>query len=155
MSQKITTFLWFDGQAEEAMNFYVSLFKDSKVLAVQRLGPGPDAKAFSCSFQLAGQQFHALNGGPQYQFTPAISLFVDCETQQEIDGLWSKLTEGGRESRCGWLVDRFGLSWQLVPSGLGALLGDPDPAKARRAMQAMMGMKKFDLAALRRAHAGE
>ena len=156
MPQKITPFLWFDDKAEEAMHFYVSIFNDAKVLGVQRQGSGPGAKVFSCSFQLEGMTFHALNGGPHYQFTPAISLFVDCATQAEVDALWDKLLAGGgEESRCGWLKDRFGLSWQIIPATLGKLLGDPDPAKAGRAMQAMMGMKKLDLAALQRAHAGE
>ena len=122
---KITPFLWFDSNAEEAMNFYVSIFKNSKILNVMRYGdagPGPKGTVMAATFQLEGQEFQALNGGPQYRFTPAISLFVNCETQQEVDTLWSKLLEGGREDQCGWLTDRFGLSWQIIPSILGKLL---------------------------------
>lgn len=155
--QKITTFLWFDKEAEEAARFYTSTFPDSKILAVSRYGdagPGPKGTAMTVEFQLAGQRFLALNGGPQFKFTEAISLLVDCETQEEVDELWRKLTSGGKEAPCGWLKDRFGLSWQIVPSALGQLLQDPDPERSKRVMQAMLQMKKIDVAALRRAHAG-
>ncbi len=151
---KITPFLWFDGQAEEAMNFYVSIFKNSKIGKVSRwgeAGPGPKGTVMSASFELDGQPFHALNGGPHYKFTPAISMFVSCETQAEVDELWDKLCAGGAPNRCGWLTDKFGLSWQIIPTALGAALGNPDPAKAARAMQAMMQMVKIDIAALERA----
>jgi len=145
---KITPFLWFDGQAEEAMNFYVSIFKNSKIGKVSR---GPNGAVFSASFELDGQPFHALNGGPHYQFTPAISMFVSCETQAEVDELWEKLLAGGKPSRCGWLTDKFGLSWQIIPTAMGTALGNPEPSKAARAMQAMMQMVKIDIAALERA----
>jgi len=148
--QKITPFLWFDTQAEEAMNFYVSIFKNSKVLSVS---PGPNGKAMSVTFQLDGQEFYAFNAGPQFHFTEAISFFVSCETQAEVDELWTKLTEGGEESRCGWLKDKFGLSWQIIPTALGELLGDSDPEKAGRVLQAMLQMSKIEIAALRHAYA--
>jgi len=153
--QKITPFLWFDGQAEEAMNFYVSIFKNSKVVRVSRYGdagPGPKGSVMSATFQLEGQDFYALNGGPEYKFTPAISLFVNCETQQEVDELWARLSAGGRIDRCGWLQDKYGLSWQIIPSVLGKLLGDRDPAKAGRVMQAMLGMQKIDINGLQQAY---
>jgi len=143
--QSITPFLWFDGNAEEAMNFYVSIFKNSKIVSTM---PGPDGKIFTGTFQLEGQQFMALNGGPKYKFTEAISLFVNCETQAEVDALWNKLTEGGAESQCGWLKDKFGLSWQIIPSALGKLLGDKDRKKAQAAMQAMLQMNKIDIKGL-------
>ena len=146
--QKITPFLWFDDKAEEAMNFYVSIFKNSKIKSLNRL---PDGKVISGSFQLEGQDFHALNGGPRFQFTEAISLMVDCETQAEVDALWAKLSEGGQVQPCGWLKDRYGLSWQIIPSLLGKLLQDKDPAKAGRVMQAMLQMKKIDIEGLKRA----
>jgi predicted 3-demethylubiquinone-9 3-methyltransferase (glyoxalase superfamily) len=152
--QKITPFLWFDGKAEEAMNFYVSLFKNSKIVNVSRYGdagPGPKGTVISGTFQLAGQQFHALNGGPQYKFTEAISLFVNCESQEEVDELWEKLSKGGEKSRCGWLKDKFGLSWQVIPSVLGKMLRDKDPEKARRVMQAMLQMDKIDIKKLKQA----
>jgi predicted 3-demethylubiquinone-9 3-methyltransferase (glyoxalase superfamily) len=150
--QKITTFLWFDGQAEEAMKFYVSLFKNSRIISTT---PGPDGKVLTGTFELDGQRFMALNGGPQYRFTEAISLFVNCETQAEVDELWSKLTaNGGAESMCGWLKDKYGLSWQIIPSVLGTLFGDKDRAKAGRAMQAMLQMKKLDIARLQLAFDG-
>jgi len=156
--QKIVPFLWFDSNAEEAANFYVSIFKKSKVVNVSRYGdagPGPKGTAMAVTFELEGQPFNALNGGPQFKFTPAISLFVNCETQAEVDDLWKKLTAGGgSEQPCGWLQDKFGLSWQIIPTELPELLTDPDPKKAARAMQAMLGMQKIDVAALRRAHAG-
>ena len=126
--QKITPFLWFDGKAEEAMKFYVSVFKNSKVVSTM---PGPDGKVMTGTFQLEGQEFMALNGGPQFKFTEAISFFVNCETQAEVDELWDKLTAGGAESQCGWLKDKFGLSWQIIPSALGRLLGDKDRKKAQ------------------------
>jgi predicted 3-demethylubiquinone-9 3-methyltransferase (glyoxalase superfamily) len=155
--QKITPFLWFDGKAEEAMNFYVSIFRNSRVVSVSRygeVGPGPKGSVMSAVFQLEGQQFHALNGGPQYKFSPAISLFVDCETQQEVDELWGRLSAGGKTNRCGWLDDKFGLSWQIIPSVLGKYLQDKDPAKANRVMKAMMQMDKIDIARLQRAYDG-
>lgn len=150
--QKITTFLWFDGKAEEAMKFYVSVFKNSKILSTM---PGPDGKVMTGTFQLEGQNFMALNGGPQFTFTEAISLFVNCETQAEVDDLWKKLTvDGGEESMCGWLKDKYGLSWQIVPSVLGKLFGDKDRVKAGRAVQAMLKMKKLDIAKLQAAFDG-
>lgn len=153
--QKITPFLWFDTQAEEAMNFYVSIFKNSKVLAVTRYGeagPGPRGTVMTANFLLDGQEFVALNGGPTFQFTPAISFAVNCETQDEVDELWAKLSAGGREDQCAWLQDKYGLSWQIVPTPLIKLLSDPDPVKAQRVMAAMMKMKKIDIAALQRAY---
>jgi len=153
--QKITPFLWFDGKAEEAMNFYVSVFKNSKVGRVTRYGeagPGPKGTVMSATFHLDGQEFFALNGGPQYTFTPAISFFVNCETQQEVDELWEKLSAGGRKDRCGWLQDRYGLSWQIIPSVLGKMLGDKDAGKANRVMQAMLKMDKLDTKRLQQAY---
>jgi predicted 3-demethylubiquinone-9 3-methyltransferase (glyoxalase superfamily) len=155
MMQKITPFLWFDNQAEEAMNLYVSIFKNSKILSVSRYGeagPGPAGTVMTATFQLEGQEFMALNGGPNHKFTEAISLFVNCKTQKEVDGLWEKLSEGGEEGPCGWLKDKFGLSWQIVPSVLGELLNDPDPVKSQRVMQAMLQMKKINIADLKRAY---
>jgi len=155
--QKITPFLWFDGNAEEAANFYISIFKNSKMGKISRYGdagPGPKGSAMSVTFQIEGQEFFALNGGPQFKFTPAISFFVNCETQQEVDDLWEKLSAGGRTDRCGWLQDKFGLSWQIIPTVLGQLLGDKDPQRAKRAMQAMLQMTKIDIEKLRQA-AGE
>jgi predicted 3-demethylubiquinone-9 3-methyltransferase (glyoxalase superfamily) len=149
--QKLTPFLWFDGKAEEAMQFYVSIFKNSMIVSTM---PGPDGKVLTGTFQLEGQQFMALNGGPQFKFTEAISLFVNCETQAEVDDLWNKLTAGGVESQCGWLKDKFGLSWQIIPSVLGRLLGDKDRVKANRVMQAMLQMKKIDIAKLQQAYDG-
>jgi len=153
--QKITPFLWFDGNAEEAMNFYVSLFKNSKVGKVTRYGeagPGPKGSVMSATFQLEGQDFYALNGGPQVKFTPTISFFVNCEAQEEVDALWEKLSAGGRKDRCGWLQDRFGVSWQIIPSVLGKLLGDPDPEKSKRVMMAMLQMDKIDIKRLQDAY---
>jgi len=153
--QKITPFLWFDNQAEEAMNFYTSIFKDSKILSVSRYGEGGMGKpgqVMTGTFTLNGQEFMALNGGPIFKFTEAVSFFVDCENQQEVDYLWEKLTDGGEESQCGWLKDRFGLSWQIVPSILGKLLNDPDAVKAGRVMQAMLQMRKIDTAKLMQAY---
>lgn len=155
--QKITTFLWFDGQAEEAAEFYTSLFDDSKVLDVQRYGEGgpyPAGTAMVVTFELAGQKFSALNGGPQFAFTEAISLYVDCADQDEVDELWEKLTDGGEESQCGWLKDRYGLSWQIIPAALPRLVGGPDPAGAQRALQAMLGMRKIDIQAMEDAYKG-
>jgi predicted 3-demethylubiquinone-9 3-methyltransferase (glyoxalase superfamily) len=152
--QKITPFLWFDGTAEEAMNFYVSVFKSSKVGKVTRYGegaPAPKGTVMSATFQLEGQEFFALNGGPMYSFTPAISFFVNCETQQEVDELWDKLSAGGEQQRCGWLKDKYGVSWQIIPSLLGTLLGDKDAAKAQRVMQAMLQMNKIDIKGLQQA----
>ena len=152
--QKITPFLWFNDNAEEAMNFYVSIFKNSKVGRVTRYGeggPGPAGQVMSCSFTLEGQEFMALNGGPVYSFTPAISLFVSCETQEEVDELWNKLSAGGSEDRCGWLKDKFGLSWQIIPTALGRLLADKDAGKSQRVMQAMLGMRKIDIEELQEA----
>ncbi len=156
--QKIITYLWFDQQAEEAAEFYTSLFPDSKILEVNRYGdagPGPKGQAMMVRFQLAGQEHLALNGGPQFRFNEAISLFVNCDTQEEVDHLWERLTgNGGEESMCGWLKDRYGLSWQIVPKALPKLLSDPDTGRAQRAMQAMLGMRKIDVAALERAADG-
>ena len=153
--QKIVPFLWFDGKAEEAMSFYVSIFKNSKVLSVTRYGaagPGPKGTVMSATFQLEGQQFYALNGGPQFKFTPAISLFVNCQTQEEVDELWGKFSEGGVTNQCGWLQDKYGVSWQIIPSVLGELLGDKNPAKAGAVMKAMLQMRKIDIKGLQRAH---
>jgi predicted 3-demethylubiquinone-9 3-methyltransferase (glyoxalase superfamily) len=153
---KITPFLWFDGKAEEAMNFYVSVFKDAKVLNVTRCGeagPGPAGTVMSATFELNGQRFIALNGGPMFSFTPAISFFIDCETQQEVDELWEKLSAGGETQRCGWLKDKYGLSWQIIPSALGRLLQDRDAGKSGNVMKAMLQMEKIEIAGLERAHA--
>jgi len=152
--QKITPFLWFDGNAEDAANYYISIFKNSKMGKISRYGdagPGPKGSAMSVTFQIEGQEFFALNGGPQFKFTPAISFFVNCETQQEVDELWEKLSAGGRTDRCGWLQDKFGVSWQIIPTVLGQLLGDKDPQRAKRAMQAMLQMTKIDGKALQQA----
>ena len=154
----ITPFLWFDDKAEEAMNFYVEVFGDAKVGEVSRYGgggPGPAGAVMSATFELRGQQFMALNGGPDFPFTEAVSFFVACETQEEVDDLWEQLTAGGEESRCGWLKDRYGLSWQIIPNALPELLNDPDPVKSQRVMQAMLQMGKIDIAGLRRAYEQE
>jgi predicted 3-demethylubiquinone-9 3-methyltransferase (glyoxalase superfamily) len=154
--QKITTFLWYDRQAEEAANFYSSLFSNSGVLNVARYGqggPGPEGSVMTVSFQLAGQEFVALNGGPQFKFTEAISLMVNGESQEEVDRLWEKLSEGGEEGVCGWLKDRYGLSWQIVPTVLFELLQDQDTDKSNRVMEAMLRMRKIDTKALQEAHA--
>jgi predicted 3-demethylubiquinone-9 3-methyltransferase (glyoxalase superfamily) len=153
--QKITPFLWFNDNAEEAVKFYISLFKNSKIETVSRYGDasaGPKGTVMTISFQLEGQEFMALNGGPVFTFSPATSFFVDCETQQEVDLLWEKLSEGGEQQQCGWLRDRFGITWQIVPSILGKLTGDPDPVKSQRVMQAMLQMHKLDIAGLQRAY---
>jgi predicted 3-demethylubiquinone-9 3-methyltransferase (glyoxalase superfamily) len=155
--QKITPFLWFDGQAEEAMKHYTSIFKNSKVVSVTRYGdagPGPKGTVMTAEFQLEGQNFVALNGGPLFKFTEAISLVVNCETQQEVDELWEKLSAGGQPSRCGWLKDKFGLSWQVVPTILGKMLQDKDPQKAARVMNAMLQMDKIDIQRLKQAYEG-
>jgi predicted 3-demethylubiquinone-9 3-methyltransferase (glyoxalase superfamily) len=144
----ITPFLWFDGKVEEAMSFYVSVFKNSKVTNVT---PGPNGTVMSAVFELDGQRFMALNGGPMFSFTPAISFFVSCETQAEVDELWEKLSEGGKKERCGWLKDKYGLSWQVVPSILGRLLQDKDADKATRVVAAMMQMDKLDIQRLQQA----
>ncbi len=152
--QKITPFLWFDNNAEEALDFYTSIFKNAKIVNVTRYGeggPGPAGMVMTATFQLEGQEFMALNGGPQYKFTEAVSFFVNCETQEEVDRLWEKLTEGGEEQACGWLKDKFGLSWQIIPNALSELLGHPDPAKAQSVMQAMLQMKKIEIAKLEQA----
>lgn len=154
--QKITPFLWFDDKAEEAVNFYTSIFKNSKILNFSRYGeggPGVPGTVMTVSFELGGQEFMALNGGPVFQFTPAISLFVNCQSQAEVDELWEKLSEGGEIGQCAWLRDKYGISWQIVPTILGELLGDQNPAKARKVMEAMLQMKKIDIAALQAAHA--
>jgi len=153
--QKITPFLWFDGNAEEAMNYYVSIFKNSKVGRVSRYGdagPGPKGSVMSATFQLEGQEFYALNGGPVYKFSPAISFFVDCKTQEEVDTLYEKLSAGGEKEPCGWLRDKYGVSWQIIPSALGKMLGDKDPKKANNVMQAMLQMKKIDIKKLELAY---
>jgi len=153
---KITPFLWFDDKAEEAMNFYVSIFKNSKVRSVTRYGdagPGPKGTVMSATFQLDGQDFFALNGGPLFKFTEAISFFVNCETQEEVDELSEKLTAGGgAPQRCGWLKDKYGLSWQIIPKALGEMLGDKDPQKSQRVMQAMLQMNKIDIQRLKEAY---
>ena len=153
--QKITPFLWFDNNAEEAMDFYASVFKNSKKGQITRfgkLGPGPEGTVMSVTFQLEGQEFFALNGGPVYPFTPAISMFVDCKTQEEVDHFWERLSDGGRKDRCGWLTDKFGMSWQIVPTVLNEMLRDPDPAKAQRVMQAMLQMDKLTIKDLKEAY---
>ena len=152
--QKITPFLWFNDNAEEAMNFYVAIFKNAKIGKVTRYGdagPGQKGQVMSATFQLEGQDFMALNGGPVFSFTPAISLFVSCETQEEVDELWEKLSEGGSRDRCGWLKDKFGLSWQIIPTALGRLLADKDPARSQRVMQAMLKMDKLEIEQLQEA----
>jgi predicted 3-demethylubiquinone-9 3-methyltransferase (glyoxalase superfamily) len=152
--QKITPFLWFDTQAEEAAKFYVSIFPRSKILKTARYGdagPGPKGSVMTVEFELAGQRMIALNGGPVFKFTEAISLSVDCKDQKEVDHYWNKLSQGGEESMCGWLKDRYGLSWQITPGILGKLLSGPDPKEAKRVMEAMLRMRKIDIAALKAA----
>jgi len=156
--QKITPFLWFDCKAEEAANFYTSIFKNSKVLNIARYGeagPGPKGTVMTATFQLEGQQFTALNGGPHYTFSPAISFFVNCETQSEVDELWEKLAAGGREVQCGWLQDKFGVSWQIIPRALMELMQDKDPVKSQRVFKAMLQMSKIDIEGLKRAYRSE
>lgn len=156
--QKITPFLWFDNNAEDAMNFYTSIFKNSRAGAVSRYGeggPGPKGTAMTVNFELEGQQFIGLNGGPTFKFNESISFFVNCETQEEVDELWGKLIEGGgKPSQCGWLKDKFGLSWQIIPKALGEMLGDPDRIKAQRVMHAMLQMSKIDVNKLKEAYEG-
>jgi predicted 3-demethylubiquinone-9 3-methyltransferase (glyoxalase superfamily) len=156
--QIITPFLWFDNQAEQAVNFYTSIFKNSKIGAVSRYGdagPGPEGSVMTISFELEGLGFTALNGGPEFKFTEAISFFVNCQSQVEVDYLWEKLTQGGEEGPCGWLKDQFGVSWQIVPNVLIDLLNDPDPVKSNRVTQAMLQMKKIDIPTLQRAYEQE
>jgi predicted 3-demethylubiquinone-9 3-methyltransferase (glyoxalase superfamily) len=157
--QKITPFLWFDNQAEEAVNFYTKVFKNAKIKGMSRYGdegPGLKGAVMVASFQIEGQEFMALNGGPQFKFTPAVSFLVNCDNQEEIDELWEKLTsDGGKEIDCGWLTDKFGLSWQIVPVALGKMLQDKDALKTQRVMQAMMQMKKMDIQKLEQAYAGK
>lgn len=158
MAQKITPFLWFDDNAEEATNFYVSIFRNSEVLSINRIGdarPGSEDTVLTTSFRLDGQDFMALNGGPHFKFTEAISFFIDCESQDEVDELWEKLSEGGETSQCGWLKDKFGLSWQVIPSVLGEMLHDEDRERANRVMQAMLQMTKIDIAKLKQAYEQE
>jgi predicted 3-demethylubiquinone-9 3-methyltransferase (glyoxalase superfamily) len=153
--QKITPFLWFDSQAEEAMNFYVSIFKNSKVVSVTRYGdggPGPKGTVMTAAFQIEGQGFVALNGGPQFTFSPAISFVVNCQTQQEVDELWDKLSAGGEKQKCGWLKDKYGLSWQIVPTVLSELLQDKNAERSKRVMQAMLQMDKIDIKGLKQAY---
>ena len=155
--QKITPFLWFNDQAEEAAMFYTSIFKNSKIGTISRYGeggPGPKGKAMTVTFQLEGQSFMALNGGPQFTFTPAISLLVNCETQQEVDDLWEKLSASGTKERCGWLKDKYGVSWQIVPTALGQLMQDRDPEKSKRVMTALLQMDKLEIKTLQQAYEG-
>ena len=155
MSDKITPFLWFDHQAEEAANFYVSIFRNARVVTVNRYGddaPGEPGTVMTVEFELDGQRFVALNGGPQYQFTPAISFMIDCADQAEVDHFWDRLCEGGKPVQCGWLQDKYGISWQVVPEALPRLLGDDDEDKSHAVMQAMLTMVKLDVAALQRAY---
>jgi len=157
-TQKITTFLWFDNNAEEAVNFYVSIFKNSRVLATTRygeIGPGPKGTVMTIAFQLDGQEFTALNGGPQFKFTEAVSLVVHCNTQEEVDYFWEKLSEGGEKVECGWLKDKFGLAWQITPDVLLELLEQSDEQKSQRVMKAMMQMKKLDIKGLKQAAEGQ
>jgi len=157
IKQRITPFLWFDGQAEEAATFYVSIFPNSRIVSTSRYGdagPGPKGSLMTASFELDGLSFTALNGGPLFKFTEAISLVVHCETQAEVDHYWDKLSAGGRQVQCGWLKDKFGLSWQIVPNALIELMQDKDAAKSQRVMAAMMQMTKIDIAQLKAAHAG-
>jgi predicted 3-demethylubiquinone-9 3-methyltransferase (glyoxalase superfamily) len=156
--QKIITSLWFDTEAEEAANFYCSKFRDSKILNVSHYGsagPRPEGMVLAVDFQLAGQTFNAINGGPDFKFTEATSLLVNCESQDEVDQFWDALGEGGEPGPCGWLKDKYGLSWQIVPTILDELLADPDPEKAQRVMKSMLQMGKIDVAELQRAYAGE
>lgn len=156
--QKITPFLWFDDQAEEAMSFYTSIFKNSKILGVTRYGeagPGPKGTVMVGTFELEGQEFMALNGGPVFAFTEAISFVVDCKTQEEVDEVWDKLSSGGSPGQCGWLKDKFGVSWQIVPTALREMMSGPDPEKTKRMTQAMLKMTKLDIATLKRAYEQE
>jgi predicted 3-demethylubiquinone-9 3-methyltransferase (glyoxalase superfamily) len=153
--QKITPFLWFDNQAEEAANLYVSIFNNSKIVSITRYGeagPGAEGSVMTVVFELDGQEFIALNGGPLFKFTEAISFSVDCKTQKEVDEFWETLSEGGEEGQCGWLKDKYGLSWQINPTILGKMLSDPDPEKSKRVMEAMLKMKKIDIEGLKKAY---
>jgi predicted 3-demethylubiquinone-9 3-methyltransferase (glyoxalase superfamily) len=153
--QRITPFLWFDDQAEEAMRFYVSIFKNSRVVSISRYGdagPGPKGTVMVAAFELDGQQLLALNGGPQFTFSPAVSFLVNCKAQDEVDYFWEKLSEGGEKNQCGWLRDKYGLSWQIVPTVLGELMQDKDLEKSKRVMEAMLQMQKIDIAGLQRAY---
>jgi predicted 3-demethylubiquinone-9 3-methyltransferase (glyoxalase superfamily) len=155
--QAITPFLWFNGNAEDAANFYMSIFPNSKEITSSRYGPegpGPEGSLLLIKFELNGHPFFALNGGPEFTFTPATSFMVDCENQEEVDHLWNNLAEGGKEIQCGWVTDKFGVTWQIVPTALGELMSDPDPEKRSRVMQAMFGMVKLDIAGLRAAYEG-
>ena len=155
MQKKITTFLTYDDQAEEAINLYTSIFEDSKILSTTRYGdagPGPKGALMTATFELAGQEFMALNGGSSFAFGQGISLFVDCETQEEVDELWEKLSQGGEKGACGWLTDKFGVSWQIIPRALGELLNDKDAEKSQRVMNAMLQMSKIEIDGLRRAY---
>lgn len=154
MAQKITPFLWYTDQAEEAAKFYTSIFKNSQIKTVARSGeggPGPAGSVMTIAFEIEGQEFVALNGGPLFKFTPAVSFVINCETQEEVDNFWEKLSAGGKTDRCGWLTDKFGLSWQVVPTALVGLIRDPDPAKSKRVMQAMLQMTKIDIQGLKKA----
>lgn len=154
MSQKITPFLWYTDQAEEAAKFYTSIFKNSKIKTIARFGdagPGPKGSVMTIAFEIEGQEFIALNGGPHFKFTPAVSFVINCDTQEEVDDFWDKLSAGGRTDRCGWLTDKFGLSWQVVPKALIELIRDPDPAKSKRVMEAMLQMTKIDIPTLKKA----
>ncbi|MEO7989001.1 MAG: VOC family protein [Chryseolinea sp.] len=156
--QKITPFLWFDGNAEEAMNFYTSIFKSAKVKSVSRYGeagPGPKGSVMTANFELEGQEFIALNGGPLFKFTEAVSFVINCKTQKEVDMFWGKLSEGGQKSQCGWLKDKFGLSWQVVPTKLGKLMSGKDPVKSKRVMTAMLKMTKMEIDILQKAYDGK
>lgn len=155
--QKITPYLWFDGQAEEAANHYTAIFANSRITGVNRYGeagPLPAGTVMTVTFELEGQQFVALNGGPEFTFNEAISFYVDCRTQDEVDELWERLSEGGQQGPCGWLKDRYGVSWQIIPAALGEMVGDPDPEKSNRVMKAMLGMSKIDIRGLRDAYEG-
>jgi predicted 3-demethylubiquinone-9 3-methyltransferase (glyoxalase superfamily) len=155
--QKITPFLWFDDYLERALKFYTSIFKRSKIISIERFGgaeTGQKGKVITATFEIEGQQFMALQGGPMFKFSPAVSFFVSCETQREVDCLWRRLSTGGRKQQCGWLQDKFGISWQIIPTALGELMGDPDPEKSGRVMQAMLRMTKIDIKKLQRAHRG-
>lgn len=152
--QKITPFLWFDDNLEEAINYYMTVFENSKIISISRTGSEPDSPVFSAVFEVEGQVLNAINGGPYLQMSAAFSLFVNCKNQKEVDFLWDRLCDGGEPGRCGWLVDKFGLSWQIIPTRLGELMGDPDQAKAARARDAMMTMNKIDIEALERAYSG-
>lgn len=156
--KKITPWLWFDGQAEEAAGYYTSIFKNSRILDIKRYpegSPFPAGTAMTATFELEGQEFTGLNGGPEFKFNESISFYVDCKTQDEVDDLWERLSEGGEKSQCGWLKDRYGVSWQIIPAALGELMGDPDPEKSSRVMQAMLGMTKIDIKGLQDAYEGK